>query len=93
MSKGALAAAIATQRELKPKVVSGVLNTLADIGTQEVKKTGVFAIPGLSWIKTKNKPATKAAKRMMFGKEVVMKAKPANTMVKAFVTADLKRQF
>lgn len=69
-----MAAAIATQCEIKPKVVSLVLNTPAAIATGEVKKTGVFAVPGLCQIETKNKPAIKAAKRMMFGKEVVVKA-------------------
>jgi len=58
-------------------------------GTAEVKK-GVFTIPGLVRIKTKKKPATKAAKRMMFGQEVVVKAKPAKTVVKAFPVAALK---
>merc|ERR1712107_763152 len=53
--------------------------SLAEVGTAEVKKTGVFTIPGLARIKTRRKPATKASKKMMFGKEVVVKAKPAKT--------------
>ena len=38
-------------------------------------------------IKTRKKAATKAGKRMMFGKEVIVKAKPAKTVVKAFPVA------
>merc|ERR1711994_1017149 len=90
MSKGALADALAASTELKKGVVTKLLATLAEVGTAEVKKTGVFTIPGLARIKTKRKPATKAAKKMMFGAEVVVKAKPAKTVVKAFPAAALK---
>merc|ERR1712210_34688 len=89
MSKGGLADVLATSAELKKGVVSKILDKLAEVGTAEVKK-GVFTIPGLVRIKTKKKPATKAAKRMMFGQEVVVKAKPAKTVVKAFPVAALK---
>ena len=90
MTKGAIADALATSCELKKSVVTKFLGSLAGVGTVEVKKAGVFTIPGLARIKTRRKPATKAAKRMMFGQEVVVKAKPAKTVVKAFPTAALK---
>merc|ERR1719264_1853794 len=76
--------------ELKKSVTTKVLNSLAELGQAEVKKTGIFTIPGLARIKTRRKPATKASKKMMFGKEVVVKAKPAKTVVKAFAVAALK---
>ena len=44
-------------------------------------------------IKTRKKKATKAAKKMMFGKEVKVKAKPAKTVVKAFPVKGIKDQF
>merc|ERR1711930_32259 len=91
MTKGALAEALATQMDLKKSVCGKVIGTLAEIGAGEVKSTGIFTLPGLCKIKTKVKPATKAGKRMMFGKEVVVKAKPAKTVVKAFAVAALKR--
>merc|ERR1712154_590820 len=90
MTKGALAESLANTHELKKGVVSKLLGSLAEVGAAEVKKSGVFTIPGLARIKTRRKPATKATKRMMFGKEVVVKAKPAKTVVKAFPTAALK---
>jgi len=91
MGKGAIADALATKSELKKSVVTKLLNNLAEVGAAEVKKSGVFTIPGLARIKTRRKPATKATKRMMFGQEVVVKAKPAKTVVKAFAVAALKK--
>merc|ERR1712178_457883 len=67
MTKGALVKMIAEQHEMKTKVCSGLLESLATIATAEVKKTGIFTIPGLCRIKTRVKPATKAGVRMAFG--------------------------
>ena len=92
MSKGTLATSLAEAAGLKKSEISTVLDALADIGTKEVKKTGKFTLPGLAMIKTRKKPATKAGKRMMFGKEVKVAAKPARTVVKAFPVAALKQQ-
>ena len=92
MSKGSLLGELVSATELKRSDVSKVLNTLAEIGTEEVKKSGKFTLPGLCMIKTRKKAATKAGKRMMFGKEVIVKAKPAKTVVKAFPVAALKQQ-
>ena len=92
MSKGALLGELVNATELKRSDVSKVLNTLAEIGTDEVKKSGKFTLPGLCMIKTRKKAATKAGKRMMFGKEVMVKAQPAKTVVKASVVAALKSQ-
>merc|ERR1712060_530711 len=91
MSKGGLAEALAVRMDLKKSVCSKLIAALADIGAKEVKSNGLFTVHGLCRIKTRVKPATKAGKRMMFGKEVVVKAKPAKTVVKAFAVAALKR--
>merc|ERR1711948_151730 len=90
MTKGAIADAVATQCELKKSVAAKVINTLAEIGTAEVKKAGIFTLPGLCRIKTRMKPATKAGKREIFGKMTIVKAKPAKKVVKAFPAAALK---
>ena len=92
MTKGALVRALAEQHEMKTKVCSGLLESLATLATTEVKKTGIFTIPGLCRIKTRVKPATKAGVRMAFGQEMKVKAKPARTVVKAFPVAALKAQ-
>merc|ERR1712190_141654 len=80
MSKGALAQALADGTELKKSEATKVLDTLASVATQEVKKTGKVTIPGLCMIKTRLKPATKAGKKEIFGKLVMVKAKPAKTI-------------
>ncbi|CAE7338381.1 HCc2 [Symbiodinium sp. CCMP2592] len=91
--KGEVANQLATSTGLKKSDVMTVLDTLADIGTKELKKAGKFTLPGLVMIKTRKKAATKAGKRMMFGKEVKVKAKPAKTVVKAFPVKAVKDQF
>merc|ERR1711869_55819 len=91
MSKGAIAEALATETGLKKSQCSKVLGIFAGVAQTQVKKAGKFVVPGVCMVKTRVKPATKAGKRMMFGKEVVVKARPAKTVVKAFVVAALKK--
>merc|ERR1711972_856514 len=91
MTKGAIAEALATSCELKKSVCSKVIDSLTEIATQEVGKTGIFSLPGLCRLKTRTKPATKAGKREVFGKVVMVKAKPARKIVKAFPAAALKK--
>jgi len=90
MTKGAIAKALATSCELKTKQCTTVMNSLAELASKEVAKTGVFALPGLFRLKTRTKPATKAGKREVFGKVVMVKAKPARKVVKAFPVKALK---
>merc|ERR1711998_222070 len=92
MSKGAISKELATKHELKQAACSKIINSLVTIATNEVKKSGIFTIPGLCRLKTRVKPATKAGVKTMFGKEVKVKAKPAKTVVKAFAVAALKKQ-
>ena len=66
---------------LKRGVCSKIIDSLATLAAAEVKKTGKFVIPGVAMLKTRVKPATKAGKREIFGKEVMVKAKPAKTVV------------
>merc|ERR1719352_227953 len=91
LTKGGLAEAVATTTELKKSDCMKILTSLAEVVTKEVKKTGKVTIPGVCMVKTRVKPATKAGKREMFGKVVLVKAKPAKTVVKAFPVAALKK--
>merc|ERR1712100_250957 len=91
MTKGALARALAEEHSLKMTVCSKMISSLAVIATTGVKSAGKFVIPGVCQIKTRQKPATKAGKKMIFGKEVMVKARPAKTVVKAFPVAALKK--
>nr|AAL61531.1 major basic nuclear protein [Pfiesteria piscicida]ABI14214.1 major basic nuclear protein [Pfiesteria piscicida]ABI14215.1 major basic nuclear protein [Pfiesteria piscicida]ABI14219.1 major basic nuclear protein [Pfiesteria piscicida] len=91
ITKGGLADAISGETELKKSDCSKVLTALAEVVAKEVKKTGKVIIPGIARIVTRTKPATKAGKREMFGKVVVVKARPARTVVKAFPVAAIKQ--
>lgn len=91
MTKSAITEALATATELKKSECSKVLDSLAAVAAKEVKKTGKFTLPGLAMIKTRVKPATKAGKKEVFGKVIMVKAKPAKTVVKAYCTAALKK--
>merc|ERR1712050_479606 len=91
MTKGAIADALATEFEMKKTACSKVIDSLAAIATKEVKSAGKFTIPGVCMIKTRVKPARKAGKKMAFGKEVMVKAQPAKTVVKAFPVSALKK--
>merc|ERR1712232_1065883 len=90
MTKGALAESLATECELKKSVCAKIIGSLMEIATKEVAQNGIFTVPGLCRIKTRTKPATKAGKREIFGKLVMVKAKPAKKVVKAFPVAALK---
>merc|ERR1711953_669058 len=90
LSKGAVAAAVAEKCEMKKSAASNVLSVLTELVTQEVSNTGKFILPGVCMIKTRVKPATKAGKRMAFGEEFIVKAKPARTIVKCFPVKALK---
>merc|ERR1712048_1508340 len=90
MGKGALADALATECELKKGVCAKLIGSLADIATKEVVKSGIFTLPGLCRMKIRTKPAQKAGKKEIFGKVVMVKAKPAKKIVKAFPVAALK---
>merc|ERR1711924_67551 len=92
MTKGAITKKLAEEHGLKQKASSDLLKSFVEIAAKEVKKTGVFSIPGLCRIKTRMKPATKAGVRNMFGKEVKVAAKPAKKIVKAFPASALKKQ-
>merc|ERR1719498_2115188 len=89
MTKSGIAETLATSEVSKSQCMK-ILDTLAEVGTKEVKKVGKFVLPGLVMIKTRVKPATKAGKREMFGKVVKVKAMKARTVVKAFAVAALK---
>merc|ERR1712187_941865 len=90
MSKSAIAEALATSGELKKSVCAKAINSLAELATQEVAKTGIFMLPGLCRLKTRTKPATKAVKREVFGQVYMVKAKHARKVVKAFPAKAIK---
>ena len=77
--------------EVKKSVASKLLDTLASVATAEVKKTGVFTVPGLARLKIRTKPATKAVSKKVFGKVIEVEAKPARKIVLIKPIASLKK--
>ena len=86
LSKSELIQLLADQSEnkLTRKDVKGILETVATVGYAELKKNGVFVVPGLVRMVVVKKAATKARKGINpFTKEpTVFKAKPARKVVK-----------
>merc|ERR1711972_1040825 len=93
MTKGGLAEALATESGLKKSECGKVIDSLGGIAGKELKGAGKFTIPGVCMVKTRKKAATPAGKREIFGKVVVVKAKPAKTVVKGYAVAALKKAF
>merc|ERR1712127_460212 len=91
MPKGKMAEAVAALTELKRKDCMKVINSLTEVATKEVKRVGKFSLPKVCRFVSRKKPATKAGERMMFGKMVAVKAKPAKTVVKAFCLTALRQ--
>jgi nucleoid DNA-binding protein len=65
--------------------VKSVVEALVSVGHKELKKSGVFVVPGFAKFVVVKKPATKARKGINpFTKEpTVFKAKPARKVVRA----------
>lgn len=85
MSKAQLIEKIATQTELSKRDVKGVMDTLVEVGHKELKKNGVFLVPGFAKFVVIKKPATKARKgtNPFTGEAMTFKAKPARKIVRA----------
>jgi DNA-binding protein HU-beta len=73
------------QSGLSKKDIKGVIETLATVGYKELKKAGVFVVPGFAKFVVVKKPATKARKgtNPFTGEPMTFKAKPARKIVRA----------
>jgi DNA-binding protein HU-beta len=85
MTKSQLIEKIAAETEVAKKEVKGVLETLATVGYKELKKSGVFLVPGFAKFVVIKKPATKAraGTNPFNGEPMMFKAKPARKIVRA----------
>ncbi len=85
MTKSQLLEKISGEAEVSKKDVKGVMEALVDIGHKELKKSGVFLLPGFAKFVVIKKPATKARKgtNPFTGEEMMFKAKPARKIVRA----------
>jgi nucleoid DNA-binding protein len=87
LSKGALLEAItnAVGEDLSKKQVKLVMETLVELGHRELKKTGVFVLPGFAKFTVVKKPARPAREGINpFTKQMQkFPAKPASKAVRA----------
>ena len=85
MTKSQLIEKIAQLRELAKKDVKAMMEALTEVGHKELKKNGVFVVPGFAKFIVVKKPATKARKGInpFNGEEMMFKAKPARRIVRA----------
>jgi DNA-binding protein HU-beta len=86
LSKSALLNAVAEEAgEVTRKQVKLVLDTLATIAHRELKKSGIFTVPGFAKFRVVKKPATKAREGINpFTKQpMTFPAKPASKSVRA----------
>ena len=79
------AIADAHKEKLARKDVARVLESLTSVGYKEIKKTGIFVLPGFAKFVVVKKPATKARPGINpFTKEAItIAAKPASKKVRA----------
>ena len=85
LSKSQLIERISTGTSLSKRDVKNVMDTLVDVGHKELKKNGIFLVPGFAKFVVIKKPATKARKgtNPFTGEEMMFKAKPARKIVRA----------
>ena len=85
LSKSQLIERISTSTEMSKRDVKNVMDSLVDVGHKELKKNGIFLVPGFAKFVVVKKPATKARKgtNPFTGEDVMFKAKPARKIVRA----------
>ena len=85
MTKSQLIEKIAENYELPKKDVKAVMEGMIEVGHKELKKNGVFLLPGFAKFVVVKKSATKARKGInpFNGQEMMFKAKPARKVVRA----------
>ena len=87
LSKSGLIQAITEQvgEELTRKQVKTVIESLINVGHRELKKSGIFTLPGFAKFRVVKKPATKARQGINpFTKQpMTFPAKPASKSVRA----------
>jgi nucleoid DNA-binding protein len=85
MTKSQLIESIAESCELAKKDVKAMMESLAVVGYKELKKNGVFVVPGFAKFVVIKKPATKEREGInpFNGEKMMFKAKPARKIVRA----------
>jgi len=86
LTKSQLVEKISEQHsEISKRDIKGIMETLSAVGHKELKKSGVFVVPGFAKFVVVKKPATKAREgtNPFTGEKMMFKAKPARKIVRA----------
>jgi DNA-binding protein HU-beta len=85
LTKSEIVNEIVKATEIAKKDVRTVVEKLIEVGHRELKKKGVFVVPGFNKLVVVKKPATKERKGINpFTKEpMIIKAKPARKVIRA----------
>jgi nucleoid DNA-binding protein len=86
LTKSQLVEKISEQHsEISKRDIKGIIETLGNVGHKELKKAGVFVVPGFAKFVVLKKPATKAREgtNPFTGEKMMFKAKPARKIVRA----------
>jgi nucleoid DNA-binding protein len=86
LTKSQLVEKISEQHsEISKRDIKGIMETLSTVGHKELKKAGVFVVPGFAKFVVVKKPATKAREgtNPFTGEKMMFKAKPARKIVRA----------
>ena len=94
MTKNQVFSEISEQTHLAKRDVAAVFDSLNDLVGKQIGRRGpgMFTIPGLVKVVKKKKPATKArmGRNPQTGEPVMIKAKPATTVVRVRALKGLK---
>ena len=93
ISKSALVnAVVEAAGDVNRKQVKSVLDAISDIAYKELRKNGIFTMPGFAKFRVVKKPATKAREGVnpFTGEKMMFKAKPASKKVRALPLKSLK---
>ena len=82
---GLINAVVEASGDVSRKQVKAILDALTDVGYKELKKNGIFTLPGFAKFRVVKKPATKARQGINpFTKQpMTFAAKPASKAVRA----------
>lgn len=83
---------LAEETGLKKKDIAAVFDSLAGMMQKDLKKVGVFNVPGLMKVKVVHKPAVPEREGVnpFTGEKMMFKAKPARNTVKVTALKGLK---
>ena len=88
-----LVGAISGATKIRCSDIQFMLTSMQNIAVVQLAQTGTFVIPGLVKITKKHKNASSQHEKKMFGKTVLIKAKPPRTIIKASPKKALKDNF